>query len=602
MIVARRVYLYGIAFASIWMLVNGVAGLLEIVLTALFEAIIGPLQTIGESSLANEVSFAGALTGIGLIVWIIHWGLALRATSQDELPERRSAIRKLYLYGVLFIGGLVLVYQLRTLIIDLLGLLFGTVTGPDLITGDVTPPLAMVLTIGVLWAYHARIARQDAQIVPEAGAGATIRRWCVYLLSLTGLMMLIFGTIGLLTRLFDLAVPADAQVVESGRWFALEASGRISSILVGLLFWLAAWRWSTRQFDQPAGPSPERNSVLRKVYLYGVLFISVSWTVWNLGRVLYVALRSVLIPSQAGALWSTVQHDLGGTLAHVLIFGIAWAYHARVITREAAVATEAGRQSTIRWIYGYIVALVGSATLASGLFGLLATLLDLLAQSGASMYDEYWWQEALSLYGTLVVVGLPVWLIPWLRLQREVVASVARRSLARRIYLFLMLAATVLTLLAAGAYTLYQLLRVILGDRWSVSNTSDLLWAISAAIIAGLLLAYHLAVFRRDAALAAQDEAANPPPVTPATSTPLLADGTAPTDPSELVTLLVIRPTSPATADLLRAQVAASLPPGVTIQTVQVPPSDATRLLSPPLRAGDDVGDADSRAAQRAGG
>lgn len=577
MIVARRVYLYGIAFASIWMLVNGVAGLLEIVLTALFEAIIGPLQTIGESTLTNEVSFAGALTGIGLLVWIIHWGLAARATARDETTERRSAIRKLHLYSVLFVGGMVLVFQLRVLAIDLLGLLFGTTTGPDLVTGEVAPPLAMVLTVGVLWAYHARTAQRDAQIVPEAGAGATIRRWCVYLLSLTGLLLLIFGTIGLLTRLFDLLTPADAQIVDSGRWLALETGGRIGSILVGLLFWLTAWSWSTRQFDQPGGPAPERTSVLRKVYLYGVLFLSVSWTVWNLGRMLYVALRSVLIPSQAGALWSTVQQDLGAAIAHVLVFGIAWAYHAHVIKREAAVATEAGRQSSIRWIYGYIVALVGSATLASGLFGLLGTLLDLLIQTGASQSDVYWWQEALSLYGTLVVVGLPVWLIPWLRLQREVVASVARRSLARRIYLFLMLAATVLTLLGAGAYSLYQILRVILGDRWSASNTSDLLWAISAAAVAGLLLAYHLQVFRRDAALAAQDEAANPPPVTP---TPL-ADGAAPADATEFVTLLVIRPASPATADLLRAQLAASLPPGATIQTVQVSPTDAARLLAP---------------------
>ena len=112
--------------------------------------------------------------------------------------------------------------------------------------------------------------------------------------------------------------------------------------------------------------------------------------------------------------------DLGGTVAHLVVFGIAWAYHAQVVKREASVA-EAGRQASIRWIYGYLVALVGAATLAAGLFGLLSTLLDLLVQPGTTQ-SEYWWQEQLSLYGTLVVVGLPVWLIPWTRLQREVVA------------------------------------------------------------------------------------------------------------------------------------------------------------------------------------
>lgn len=570
MIVARRVYLYGIAFASIWMLVNGVAGLIEIILAALFEVMVGPLQTIGESSITDEVSRYGALTVIGLIVWLIHWGLAVRATARDEVAERRSAIRKLYLYGVLFVGGLVLVYQLRSLAVDLLGQLFGSASASDLIHGDVAPPLAMVLTVGVLWAYHARTTHHDARIVPEARAGATIRRWCVYLLSLAGLMTLIFGTIGLVTRLIDVMSPVEAQIVDSGKWLALEMAGRIASMLVGLLVWLTAWGWSTRLFNHPAGPDPERNSVLRKVYLYGVLLLTVSWTVWNLGRMLYVALRSVLIPSQAGELWTSVQQDLGGTVAHVVVFGVAWAYHAQVVKREASVA-EAGRQASIRWIYSYLVAIVGSATLASGLFGLLSTMLDLLIQPGTS-HSTYWWQEQLSLFGTLVVVGLPVWLIPWLRLQREVVASVARRSLARRIYLFLTLAGTVLTLLGSGAYTLYQILRVILGDRWTASNTSDLLSAVSAAAVAGLLLAYHLQVFRRDAALAAQDEPEAP--VTPTVSrVTTLQDG-------EPVTLLVVRPASPADAAALQAQLAASLPAGATVQTVQVSEADAVRLLT----------------------
>jgi hypothetical protein len=356
-------------------------------------------------------------------------------------------------------------------------------------------------------------------------------------------------------------------VVDSVEWLARDVAGRSGSISIGLLFWVLAWGWSTRQFERPGGAFPERESVLRKVYLYGILLLAVSWTVWNLGQMLYVALRSALIPSQAGALWSTVQHDLAGTVAHVLGFGVVWAYHARVLKREAAAATEVGRQASIRWIYGYIVSLVGASTLAGGLAGLLSTLLDLLVQPGTT-HSEYWWQQQVSLYATLVVVGLPVWLVSWLQLQREVVASVARRSLARRIYLFVALAATVLTLLGTCAYVLYQLLRVLLGDRWTASNTSDLLAAVSAATVAGLLLAYHLQVFRRDAALAQADEAATPKPA-----------GLAAAPAGELVTLLVIRPDNGADADALRARLASALPPDTAVQTVRLPAADAARLL-----------------------
>ena len=47
-----------------------------------------------------------------------------------------------------------------------------------------------------------------------------------------------------------------------------------------------------------------------------------------------------------------------------------------MLGREAAATTEAYRQSTVRWIYGYIVAFVGSATLATGLAGTLSTVID----------------------------------------------------------------------------------------------------------------------------------------------------------------------------------------------------------------------------------
>ncbi|MCC7370843.1 MAG: hypothetical protein IT306_20690 [Chloroflexi bacterium] len=565
MIVARRVYLYGIAFAALWMLAGGLAGLLEILLTVLAERFVGPIQTVAQGSFASEVSYSGALIGIGLLVWLIHWGLALRITARDEIPERRSGIRKLYLYAVLLVGGVVLVYQGRGLLIDVLRQLFGVDSASDLLTGSVLPQLSRVLTIGVLWAYHAKIARDDARIVPEAGAGATLRRWCVYVLATIGLLLLIVGTVDLLQTLFDRLAPTGGQVIAAGQWQALGMAGQLSSTTVGLGVWLAAWVWSTRLFYWAGGPAPERDSVLRKVYLYGVLLMAVSWTVWNLGQMLYVALRSALIPAEAGDLWGSIQDDLGESIANLLVFGVVWAYHAAVLRREAAAATEVGRQASIRWIYGYIVALVGSATLAGGLIGLLMTVLDLIVQPNSEPFMPYWWQRQVSLYATLALVGLPVWLIPWRRLQSEVVASVARRSLVRRIYLFVALASTVLTLLGACVFVVYQVLRAILGESWTASNTSDVLHAGSAAAVAGLFLAYHLQVFRRDAALAEQDAAATPATVTPAAS---------------LVTLLVIRAGSADEAEQLRNAVTRLLPNGTAIQTVRMPPDEADRLLS----------------------
>jgi len=574
MVVARRVYLYGIAFAAIWVLINGIAGLLSVALDALVEAALGPFLSVGASRVADEVSFYGALTGLGLVVWAVHWGLAARTATRDPIGERRSAIRKLYLYGVLLIGGLLLTFKVRELLGDLLGLAFGTVGRTDLLNGDLVPPLAMLAATGAFWLYHVKVVRQDRAIVLEVGAGATIRRWCVYLLAFTGLMMLLFGLAGLLARLIDLATPAEAGSMNYGSWLAYDVAYRASTVLAALVVWLLAWWRSSRRLGLPPGPDHERESVLRKVYLYGVLLQVVSWTVWNLSQGLYLLLRAVLIPEHAGRLWSAVRGDLGETEATVLVFGVAWAYHARVLKREAAATPEHGRQATIRWVYGYIVSAVGAATFGSGLVGTIATVLDLLVEPGVAR-GEHWREERLALFATMIVVGLPVWLLSWLRLQREAGAAEARRSLARRIYLLLALGITVMTLLGSGAYTLYQFLRVALGERWTGSETSSLIDAGSAGVVAVLLLAYHLQLFQRDAALAKLDESTAPPAPAVVTAPPL--DGALRSaDADVLVTLLVVQAGSPEEAAGLRARLQSVLPPG----------RPASTTIDPPVRIG----------------
>src|SRR5881392_1075250 len=107
MIAARRVYLYAIAFASLGMLVAGLAMVLELALEALVERTMVTGSVAWAGSQISRVSFAAATGGIGLVAWAIHWGLATRAAhSPDSVAERRSGIRKLYLYGALLVGGL----------------------------------------------------------------------------------------------------------------------------------------------------------------------------------------------------------------------------------------------------------------------------------------------------------------------------------------------------------------------------------------------------------------------------------------------------------------------------------------------------------------
>ena len=131
---------------------------------------------------------------------------------------------------MLLVGGLILTYEVRRLVFDLLGVLFGTVSGTAFLYGEVTEPFAMLLATGAFSVYPLRLAARDRQAVPEVGAGATLRRWCVYLLALVGLLMLLFGTSNLLARLVEVVTPrAGVQLRTAAGWRRMWLAGRFDA-------------------------------------------------------------------------------------------------------------------------------------------------------------------------------------------------------------------------------------------------------------------------------------------------------------------------------------------------------------------------------------
>jgi hypothetical protein len=564
MVITRRVYLYGIAFVALGMLVAGLSGLLQVLLEALVEAVAGRPATLGADSLRGRVSFSGALAAIGLVAWLIHWGLAdrpVRRGGADGGAERRSAIRKLFLYLALFAGGVILTLAGAALLSNLLLALFGRLTWSSVLTGSVVHPLAVLVVGAAFWGYYARIVRDDRRLQPEAGAGATLRRWCVYALSLFGLLVLMFAAAELLRALWE-AATARLGAAAGSNWLAVAAAPSLGRLAAGLALWYLAWTWSVDWLERRADPDPEDRSVLRKVYLYLVLLIAVAWTVWNLGRVLYELLRAALIPERLGISGWGILHELGAPIATALVFGLAWAYHARVVGREAARVGEPRRQAAIRWLYGYLVALVGLVALAVGLGGTLATLLDLAVQP-AAVRPTHWWEERISLFATLVAVGLPIWVMYWRRLQREAGDSLARESVVRRIYLYLVFSLAMLTLLSSGAFALFQVIRLVLGDAWSGGETSELATAASAAAVAALFLAYHLRVLGASAGPA-------PGPARAETAEPV----------APVLALALVRTADPALLDQLRRELASHAPVGVEVQLLPVDAATAARLAA----------------------
>jgi len=102
----------------------------------------------------------------------------------------------------------------------------------------------------------------------------------------------------------------------------------------------------------------------------------------------------------------------------------------------------------------------------------------------------------VALFATLVIVGLPVWLLHW---HPRAGSADEARSLARRLYVYLSLIAAMLTVVAATAGVVYRLLGLALGGAFGQDVATDLAHAVALAAVAGLVAVYHWRVLRADA-------------------------------------------------------------------------------------------------------
>lgn len=154
----RRVYWYTLAAIGLAAVLTGISGQLSL----LIRSITNEVSAIG---LREEISWYLAATFIGLAVWLWPWRHIQHSTQQTNesgLIERRSQIRRLYLFGYLFgatmtiLGsGVYLVYRLLT---QLLGVDF-----TSSLFNDVAHALAYGLLATAVVLYHGWLLRQDQE-------------------------------------------------------------------------------------------------------------------------------------------------------------------------------------------------------------------------------------------------------------------------------------------------------------------------------------------------------------------------------------------------------------------------------------------------------
>src|SRR5207245_2208408 len=112
-----------------------------------------------------------------------------------------------------------------------------------------------------------------------------------------------------------------------------------------------------------------------------VLAFCVAMVITQTSRALYFALARILGVEHPDGERGDIAGLLIGPAATILVFGVAW-----IITRRSLVIdaeNEAPRQASVRRLYAHLVAFVALAALATGLGGLLWTLVDALGSQAA---------------------------------------------------------------------------------------------------------------------------------------------------------------------------------------------------------------------------
>lgn len=480
----RRIYAYLLAFAGLAMMSYAVASLGQLLIDVLLQA---PLVS-ADRYVRDSVSFAGATALVGLPVWLLHW-LWIQRTARSDPHERASTLRRLYLYAVLAVALLFMSLSVREALQYAFDALAGVSSTSPLVDGILRQmPFALVAL--VVWLAHWHIAAIDRDQVGENGGSATLRRWYVYGAALIGLLTLLDGTRSLLQELWH--APAQASGLNGA---AIAAAA--DEALIGLALWLVHWVVLPSRLSETARRD-DGVSVLRSVYLFLALAVGVIGTLLGASQLLYYAVGRLLGVERPGGVGGDLLQAAAGPASVVIVYGAAWAYQRAALRRQAVVFSEAPRQAGIRRLYTYVIALVALGLLASGVAGLLWTLCDVLFVPSATAGD--FWRERMALYATLVIVGLPVWLLHW---RPTAPTADEAHSLARRLYVYLSLIAAMLTVVLTIAGVVYLLLRLGLGATFGQDVAVDLAHAVAVASVAGLVAVYHWRVLRADGRRAA---------------------------------------------------------------------------------------------------
>jgi hypothetical protein len=342
----------------------------------------------------------------------------------------------------------------------------------------------------IVAAYFWNVLRGEWATLQDKKNFSDVRRLYRYIWMLYGLLMTVFGAQQILRFIFYIPGTALGEV---GREVLING---IALLVVGTPIWAYSWRVIQDSLTDPA----EMGSNLRLGILYFLALGGVVTVVTTAAMLVYT-----LITRLFGADWTTQYfvQQLGGPVSVGVPLGMIWAYYGHWLNRHIEAIGDRIRQAGMKRVYNYILAFIGLVVSFIGVTTLLRFIINVTTSRSFMMGDAN--RSTLATAISLLVVGLPLWLMTWRPMQAEALAQGemgdhARRSVLRKTYLYLALFASVIGGMATAVVLVYQLIRLALTGDAGSDFVNTLLNLTQLLFLFVVVLIYHLNVLRADGA------------------------------------------------------------------------------------------------------
>ena len=290
-----------------------------------------PGDVLGQ--MGREVAVNGlALLTVGTPIWVYSWRII-----QDSLADHAEmgSVLRLGILYLLSLGGVITVITAAWMVVDiLLNILLGQNVSFSEFIQNIGGPISIGIPLGMVWAYYGYWLKRHIETVGDGVRRASLKRLYNYILALIGLVVAFVGVASLLSFLIDMLTGFGIVFTDTLRD---NLASSISSLIVGLPLWLVMWRpMQAEAIQQGEVGDHARRSIIRKAYLYLVLFGSVIGGMATAVGLVYNLLRVVL----TGEGGSDFVNNILNLTQLLFLFGVLLMYHLRVLRSDGASTTD----------------------------------------------------------------------------------------------------------------------------------------------------------------------------------------------------------------------------------------------------------------------